>query len=242
MSKIFLIAGDSWACGEWGYNKERDNSLTHPGLGQFMCDHGCLAVNIGIPGGSNSQSAKQVENFLSYNKHLKISAVLVFQTEWSRDIKFQKQDFIQQCIRQGYVFLRDQLIKTFYEELSRSSSTFGIPIWLIGGCSDTLPTEQIDNKFSGLKVLCQSMTNLLLAENHVVSDPVYSYDLSPVTEYKKKFTNIDVEFFIQDIEKGINRQKLWKSNRRYFFPDILHPNRKGHKSLFEFVNQRIVSN
>jgi hypothetical protein len=242
MSKTFLIAGDSWACGEWGYNKTRDGSLTHPGLGQFMCDHDHLAINVGVPGGSNSQTAKQVKDFLTHNKQLEISAVLVFQTEWPRDTKFQKLDFVQQCISQGYAFLRDQLITNFYEQLSTLSLTFNVPVWLIGGCSDTWPPEQIDGQFPGVQVLCQSMTNLLLDKNHLVTNPVYSYNLTPITEYKKKFSSNDLEFLIQDIEKGIQRQKLWESSQRYFFPDILHPNRKGHKILFDLAKQRLIEN
>lgn len=243
MSKQFLIAGDSWACGEWGHNKCRDSNLiTHPGLAQFMCDHGHLAINIGVPGGSNIQSVQQIENFLTRNKHLQISAILVFQTEWSREIKYKKSDFVQQWFSQGYIFLRDQLIKDFYQRLSTLSLTFDVGVFLIGGCSDTWAPEQIDNQFPGVQVLCQSMTNLLVCNNNLIPDPVYSYDLSTVTEYRKKFSGNDLELFIQDLDEGIKRQKLWESSRRYFFPDILHPNRKGHKILFELIEQKLMKN
>jgi hypothetical protein len=241
--KIVLIAGDSWGCGEWT-NTDGTYLIAHPGLAQYLLDSGYQIINLSIPGGSNKNTCNKVADFFQVNKHLQISHVIVFQTEWIRCIRVERSAIIADDVTHGYHNLKNRIISRFYYALSQISIKNNIPIHIIGGCSDTIWLDQFEMEYPGLCIVCQSLTNLLLENNHRNLDPVdglFSHSNESQVEYiKKNINSTDLELLLNDIDKGTQRFEIWKNNKKYF-PDGAHANRHGHRILFEFLKTQILN-
>ena len=76
---MIIIAGDSWACGEWVIDKEQ---LSHGGLYQYLHDHGYPVINLGTPAGSNAQTINKLNHFFLANGAMKhqIQSVIVIRS------------------------------------------------------------------------------------------------------------------------------------------------------------------
>jgi lysophospholipase L1-like esterase len=242
--ETILIAGDSWACGEWEkasmtytHGGLTNSLLIHGGLTDYLIDQGHRVINLGYPGGSNHDSTNRLSNFLIQNKKIIIKNIIVFQTEWLRS------NSVPLDIKEGYFKLQNTLISRFYCELSELSTKFNIPIYIIGGTSDTVWIDQFEKEYPGVKVVCQSFSNLLLTNNHKISNPVYSLmtaDQSKQIEYFKNNSNqADLQLMLDDMDRGQVRFILWKNHKEFFWPDGTHPNRYAHKILFEFLKTQI---
>lgn len=242
MSKTIVIAGDSWGCGEWE-RSPGNYEISHPGLTQYLIDSNYQVINLSRSGGPNRYSSDRISDFLQVNTYLQISCVIVFQTEWIREILIEHLEILANDFKYGYLELKNRLISRFYYHLSRASIKNNIPIYIVGGCSDTIWLDKFETEYPGLHIACQSLTNLLLENNHRNSDPVYGIftgNTKLEIEYiKKNISGKDLELLIQDIEKGNQRLDLWIEKKEFFWPDGAHPNRHGHKILFEFLKTQI---
>jgi hypothetical protein len=49
----------------------------------------------------------------------------------------------------------------------------------------------------------------------------------------------DLELLLTDMDKGKQRLLTWQKEKRFFWPDGGHPNRFGHKILFDFLKMQI---
>jgi hypothetical protein len=235
MSKIIIIAGDSWGCGEW-----KSNNISHSGITKHLIESGQFVINLSQPGGSNTQSADRVTNFLKVNSHYQVSKIIVFQTEWTRDIFAEDVILVSEDSKHGYHYLKNRMISRFYYKLSTASLENNIPIYVVGGCSDTIWFDKFAIEYPGVEIICQSLTNLLLNNNHRNLDPVHSvFTNEQVITYIKKHTNIDLELLLQKVNKGQQRLKQWETNKKYFWPDGVHPNQFAHTKLFEFLKTQI---
>lgn len=218
-----LIGGDSWGCGEWGHIDGK-YCVTHKGLEQYFLDDGHDVTNVSIPGASNIDSTYKFVNESiddGYNYRF------WFQSDPIRDlspyINFNNN------IR-GY----DDLVRQYNIQLSityhflHKSNTM---IYLIGGCSKL--------NLDILKKRCDFNKNL-------------NYNLIPVIDSMTEFliegykhpdiwcsdwiNSIDDTF--EDMDLLLEQKRIQDSlidNRQYFFPDMGHPNRDGHKMLFEYI-------
>jgi hypothetical protein len=236
MSKIIVIAGDSWGCGEWN-----DGSISHPGLTQYLLDSGYQVFNLSQPGGTNKYSAERVASFLEVNAHYQISKVIVFQTEWSRDIFAEDNPVVFEDLKHGYYDLKSRMMTRFYHTLSTASLKINVPIYIVGGCGDTIWLDKFATEYPGVKIACQSVTNLLLNNDHRTPDPIHAIltDEQPIDYIKKHFNTADLELLLEDIDTGYQRLTTWNTNKEYFWPDGAHLNQFGHKSLFEFLKIQI---
>lgn len=245
MNKTIIIAGDSWGCGEWSTTHHYD--ISHAGLTKYLLNSGYYVVNLSIPAGSNKYTSSCIRNFLQVNQHqrLQISCVVVFQTEWLRDVLIEDPVNLTKDLTYGYVGLKNRLISRFYYDLSRASIKNNIPIHIVGGCSDAIQIDQFEKEYPGLQIICQSLTNLILENNHNISDPVHALfvnNTESCVEYiKKHLNNADLELLLEDINKGHQRCDQWRREKEYFWPDGSHPNRLGHQILFEFLKTQIPS-
>ena len=248
MSKTIVIAGGSWASGEWGAvpgatEPSAAGGLKHPGLSQYLLDSGYQVINLSQPGGANKHSADRVSSFLNCNQHLDISSVIVFQTEWVRDIFVESPTIVNDDVTHGYHDLKNRIISRFYNYLSQASVQYNVPIYLIGGCSDTVWLDQFSKEYPGLQIVCQSLTNLLVNGDHRNPDPVHCIfskrDEEEIKYIKKHIGTQDLELLLNDIDKGTQRVNSWANHRDYFYPDGFHANRQGHHVLFEFLKAQI---
>jgi len=237
--KTILIAGDSWACGEWQRTAD-DYDISHGGLADYLIDENYNVINLGQPGGGNIMATTRIDNFLATNKSIKISSIIVFQTEWTRSIVTPED------AKLGYVHSQNKLMFKFYYQLSTSSQKFNVPVYIIGGCSDTMWIDQFSVKYPGVSIVCQSLTNLLLHNDHRITNPVYSTitghpQSADLIELLKKYVDLgDLKLLLDDVDRGDKRLQLWAKYKKFFWPDGCHPNRYAHKILFDFLKEQNI--
>lgn len=93
---MYLVAGDSWGCGEWVPQNpdvvldpprgHYELSLVHRGLAEYLEQHDTV-INISKPGAGNFDVLQRIRLFLdiNYNYVPEIKKIFVFQTSWWRD-------------------------------------------------------------------------------------------------------------------------------------------------------------
>ncbi len=225
------IFGDSFA------NGETDGSfkLNHLGLTQYLMDEGHFVVNFSRQGNSNQGVIEDYSYHLRQNLHLKFDIALVFQTEPSRET----QEWINHIKSGKSVNDVDvHMIKKYYGELLKSQKAFGVPIYLIGGTTDTLSPEVI--KECGLNSACQSVVNLVLTGEHLIKEPILSFVFPlPAYDILDECEGLidDKEYFLKIEKMGNDRYQLMLDNPEYFYPDGVHPNRKAYKILFDHLKE-----
>jgi hypothetical protein len=246
--KTIIIAGGSWGCGEWrsvpGVNEPTAaGGVAHPGLQRYLREAGYNIINLCQPGGANSDSANRINSFLWFNQRIKVSLVIVFQTEWVRDVFLENRAMIDDDLTHGYDELKNRILTRFYRNLSQISQFRKVPIYLVGGCSDTLWINSFEQEYPGLNVACQSLTNLLTQNNHRNTDPTHCIfgrrDEEEVKYIKSRVGSQDIEHLLEDIDRGQRRLDVWAKHKEYFYPDGFHANREGHRILFEFLRTQI---
>ena len=184
-----------------------------------------------------------IDNFLKVSSHLNIDYVFVFQTEWIRDVLLEDKKFIKEDLSYGYQNTKNRLMSRFYYKLSRTSQALNKPIHIIGGCSDTIWIDKFSQEYPGIEIICQSLTNLLLNNDHRIVDPVYSL-FSILSEkeivYLKQFLNEkDLKLMLDDIDQGKQRLDIWQQEKNFFWPDGSHANQNGHYILYTFLKSKI---
>jgi hypothetical protein len=104
-----------------------------------------------------------------------------------------------------------------------------------------LGLDQFEKEYPGVKVLCQSWINLMISNNHRVSQPVLTR-FGPETEVlvtfaKSKMDHDSAKDLLHDIELSQQRNFDWKwlHSQGLLCADRTHPNRKAHKILFDYL-------
>lgn len=243
---MILIAGDSWGCGEWaninGY------SIQHTGLEQYLIDDGNEVVNLSCGGASNLEAANRIETFLDIKDKLnikKIETILVFQTEWFRELDSSRyfyplsnDEYFKFIFNNEYLNI-DKCISSWYRRLSNIGKKYSVKIGVIGGASDTIFLSKFEDEYPNVFIACQSLTNLLVNNNPYIDCPVFGINTELFQQ--RQTTNIDImSNIINDIDKSDQRVDTWKKFPEYFWPDGAHPNRLGHKILFNFLKDTNV--
>ena len=250
---MIVVAGDSWACGEF------DNlEIPHRGITEYLINDGFDVCNVGKPGGSLFETIFFLRNGLQVlkqtNQLTDKSFVLMFQTEWHRDFKIK---YFDKSISMFYdhtepVHLKpnapidqsfiDRILSHYYQTLSELAQTFFVPIYLIGGVSDTIWFDQFSIGFPGLTILCQSLTEFIVNDSTQTINPVFSA-LLPEDHIKvfKKIPKSNIEFLFDILDQGIQRHKVWQANPGYFWPDGMHANRKGHLKLYQLIRDQLLT-
>lgn len=240
---MILITGDSWACGEWDGLGDRRSNISHAGLAEYLRQHGYQVFGFGKGGGSNLESADRVADFMSKENGFaqQVTCVIVFQTEWIRDVVnlWNMNEFEQ--VNYNYLQLRDRLIARFYHRLSQTAMYCNVPVFVVGGCSDTIWLDQFEKEYPGVKVLCQSWTNLMISNDHRIDQPVLTR-FGPETEvlvtFAKSKMNCDsAKDLLHDMDLAQQRNFDWKwiHSQGLLCADRTHPNRKAHKILFDYL-------
>lgn len=155
-----IVTGDSWATGEFGpnatplsYDKDKRFSRTvHPTLSMAFADAGVETLVVGQPGRSNLQTIEHTRQMLEANHG--IGAVFVFQTDPVRDAWPHVETVLDTSITQ---FSLDHL-RTFYARIVENATGYGVPYYLLGGCSDV---DMDLAREAGVTVLVPSITQLV---------------------------------------------------------------------------------
>jgi len=232
---MILICGDSWGCGEW------DNmSITHRGLAGYISEETSYqVVNLSMPGSSNLNTIRTVKTFLDLNPSIEIDQIIAFQTDYIRDTKYIEPSHLANQLQDGYIQFRARRISDFYYNLSSISKKHNIPVYIIGGLSDTVWVSHFSQIYQGVTIACQSFTNLLVNNCDKISVPVqslYENTYENLVNKIKHHSNLkEATELINNIDLGLQRSKLFHNYKKWFYPDGGHPNRYGHQTLFKFL-------
>jgi len=263
---MILICGGSWAVGEWPVNDNtgisfkdtpkdlsqyyRDKSLCHGGLSQYLKEDGHEVVNVGFAGANNLASVIALRSALNiltkFNKvNTQSITVIFFQTEWFQELSEYKHPVIggpnlRESISEDLIY---KSIDYWQNQLVQLANDYNIKIHLVGGASDTMWADNFEQRYPGLSILCQSLINLCVNNTSRVENPVfgirYPDELVDVAKSLCRTTK-DLEYLIEKIDQGLERFNQFDAHLEYFWPDGMHPNRAGHRKLYELVKEKLL--
>lgn len=236
----FLIAGDSWGLGEWDTIDEK-YQVVHSGLAMYLTELGHSVLNLSCGGISNFDIVGRIEGWLSRFPEQVPDKILVFQTEYTRDYKHRDLNIDDFDVEQ-FSDISSRWISRFYTRLSELSVQYTCPVYIIGGTSDTMWFDDMSAHYPGCQVICQSLTNLLINDDHRISQPVDSWYTNQSYDFvaHARRQSFDISDIVAAITLGFDRERAVAERPDFFYPDGVHPNRKGHKILFDFLREQHI--
>ena len=233
---MIIVAGCSWACGEWSRG-DKLRGIVHEGLSLYIAEQKKPCLNLGIPGGSNMQVAQKIQGWLDRNPDANLDKILIFQTEYTRDLEMKFEEDFDDVSE--FDFIPGTIIARFYSRCVEISQIARCPVYLIGGVSDTIMLTDFEQQYPGVKVVCQSLVNLLVNGCETIDNPVLSWYSRSAIEMlhhvKKRLSPDQLQIFLLRIDQGLQRENLVFGKPKYFWPDGCHVNRVGYKILFDFL-------
>jgi hypothetical protein len=226
-----LINGDSWGCGEWGWEGSPDNivndpntpGLAHRGIEHYFREKGYSVKNISKGGSNNMEICQRFEQ----EDLTQYDYIFCFQTDHTRHLN---QGFLTNNGKEKVTW--DKLMKhqkehldSFYQRLN----SYNKNIYLLGGVNKI----QLDivEKYSNIVPILPSVVEFITPHlgSHndlwwgqlILSIPYIEYDLDCL------------EKIVQNKESdGFTMHPDFK---KYYWPDGKHPNRLGHKVIFDYL-------
>ena len=252
-SPSIFISGDSWGCGEWPPPKHRkiinkNATLEHRGLEQYFIEDDFLVYNSSAAGASNNDSIQS----LKYNleKHFQSGDIVLWvQTDPIRDLR-PYTDLTNQIKKENGVFaLANRVLIDNYSRLNDLAIKFNTNVHLIGGLSSINST--LIGNYNRLITLIVSWPQLLVSHKPEFSQIDYenygewghdwsldSINLSALMNSGKLPFEIDLaEKIIDELHKLVGYKIIF--NDPIFYPDGGHPNREGHKILYDFIKKKL---
>ena len=260
---MIVICGDSWACGEYAVNNEdlfkdtpkdltqyyRNKSRHHRGLAKYLEKDGYEVVNVGFPGASNLGSAIALRSALNvlttFNKiNTESTTVICFQTEWWRDLSEYQHPVIgvpnlREALSEDLVYKN---IDFWLNQLAGIAKDYHVNIHLVGGASDTIWSNDFEQQYPRLSILCQSLTNLCINDDSRTDDPVFGINPELLVSAARPLcrTTEDLKYVTSIIDQGLERFNQFDAHLEYFWPDGVHANRAGHRKLYELVKEKLL--
>jgi hypothetical protein len=246
MKKI-IIAGDSWGCGEWYYDfEEKTYGVTHTGLEHYFTDIGFDVINVSEGGSSNANSVSRLENAL-----FKISDdindtdyIFFITTDATRDLDCNKEILTDTLIQnQSLPLLVDRLLDSCYNKLNKLCLTNNLNIHMIGGLSNLDTSVQ---SYKNLIPIIPSWISLLVghfddyknicddSKFRILSNSKFTIDNINLNRCPLNIANKLIEdlYLYQEVNSLVFRESIFR-------PDGVHPNREGHKILFETLLKKL---
>jgi len=230
-----LIGGDSWAVGEWGdYDRTEQQfpnkpaAITHLGLDQYLLDEGFEVFNVAHGGISNKNSIK----YLSQRIYEHWDYVFWIQTDPLRNLRdslqMQRPEYDSKWFEdyEDLIRIQDLLLKTDYSTLN----SYAKKIYCIGGCSKLrlnvmqhypnldpiVPSfpELITPNFECWEVYCNDHWRIRIDER---------WDLETITQILVEHNKFDKMHYTSP----------------FFTKGYGHPDRYGHKVLFDYLKTKL---
>ena len=219
--KTILIGGDSWGCGEWNWLTKRKYGVSHPGLEQYLVNDGFSVVNCSQGNSTNKESIERVAHQLNLGDY---DHTVWFQSDPLRDLRPYANFNSQFNSYQQLLEYSNKLLNSHYKMLNQLDNK----VICIGGCSKL--DSDIGN-YENLIPAVDSMIELLLpnfsAPTVWCSDWIHAVDTS-INE-----TLLDRLLVDKKTQDQIGDESIFK-------PDGFHPNRDGHRILYEVVKEHLV--
>lgn len=219
MKKI-CIFGDSWACGEWGWDSETNEyKVLHCGLQAFLSKNHDV-TNLGQGGISNAIAIEKLKDALQQNT---FDYIFWFKTDPLRDLRPYNR-FYQTKLSFSDIeyWSTDQSLDAY-----RTLDNLRIPIICIGGAGK-LCLDKMKN-FSNLVPYIPSLIEMLYP--HYKHSTIWFSDW--IRYVGKQFDLESIEKFSKLKNNQDNLQ--FKPYRELFYPDGKHPNRHAHEILYKKI-------
>jgi hypothetical protein len=209
-----LIGGDSWGLGEW------PQETNHRGIWQYFEEDGHEVTIKAVPGESNKTSISHMCNYVNGN----YDYVFWFQSDPLRDLR-PYDDFGNTIKNYDDLITQSNiLLDKNYKELNDRSDC---KIYCIGGCSKL--NMELISKYKNLIPFIESLTELILVD---YKHPEIWH--SDWIDYVERLDESVIDFLLPNKMKQDSLSEV-DEYREYFWPDGSHPNRYGHKVLYDFI-------
>lgn len=232
MSKI-LLAGDSWACGEWGshggpvtlwtsdgirYLSNNSYGVTHLGLEEYFSEHN-VVLNTAVPGSNNSNSIKRLSDSITlFNPDL----IIWVQTDPIRDLRIKNYDalkFPRPISLRQFFDLQHNLIEDSYIKLD----AIGVPIICMGG-TFKINISQME-KYTNLNPLIPSMIEFINPD--LTAPDIW------ISEWIQEELLFNDECMCQ---LETNKKLMSMICDNLHFSQCGHPKRPGLKKIYAYIN------
>jgi len=221
--KTILIGGDSWGCGEWTWFSKRNYGVSHKGLEQYLVDDGFSVVNSAQGGSSNSKSISRVAQQLDHGNY---DHIVWFQSDPLRDLKYTTFNSLFNSYQQ-VLDCHKELLNSSYEQLNQ----LGNKVICVGGCSKLDPDIR---NYDNLIPLVDSMIELIIP--HIIAPKIWCNDwlhYIDANTNKSLIRLFDRLLVDKKIQEQITAEPIMN-------PCGYHPNRDGHRILFDVVKEFLV--
>jgi len=211
-----LIGGDSWGVGEW------PQETNHRGIWQYFEEDGHEVIMKSIPGESNKTSISHMCDFI--NQNYNYNYVFWFQSDPLRNLR-PYDDFGNTIKNYDDLITQSNfLLDESYKELNDRTNC---KIYCIGGCSKL--NIDLISKYENLIPFVESLTELILVD--------YKHPeiwCSDWINHIEKLNESTIDFLLPNKMKQDSLSEV-EEYRKYFWPDGNHPNRHGHRVLYDFI-------
>ena len=209
-----IIAGDSWAAGEWAANPvTKEYGVTHTGLEYYMSSYRCRVLNLGKGAFSDRQSIDSIVTAL--REGFKPDKIFWIQTAPLRDLRPYSPDTFPKSLEEFMEVQNTLLVKSY-----QSLASINLPIHCIGGT-----TKLNVDLLSAHKTLNPLIPSIY--EFFGVSPPQFHLDawVQDDAVMTPEFTEQ-----VYDLLQGSKDLPA-----KWFYPDGFQPNRTAHQALFEYI-------
>jgi len=241
--KIF-IAGLSWGRGEWvGPN------VVHRGIEQYFTDDGYRVHNVSKPRSTHTKinqllDASLAEYYQPGDLVFWIQAdpiIDVIAEELVGKLTNQKLPGLSERLRLAgsLVALMTEQQRTIYCELNNIAVKYDTQIHCIGGTYNINPVIQ---DFSNLNLFVPSWINMLVGH---FTEYSRSADENFGVTHTWTVDNIDFSAYNVNLADAIRKEitervaNVIMFREDIFHPDGVHPNRDGHRVLYEYIKQEL---
>lgn len=241
--KKILLLGDSWSQGELDFDQDGKHYVTHRGVHQYLLDLGHNVINLGGLGKSNSQAVRQYrDNPGPYDLILWFSTDVLRDVNWSYENLFLNRLKSLKSIKSTF----DEVQSIWFSNMNDLARERNQKIYVMGGFS------AIDSKIDFFPNLINFIPSIINLINPQYNFSMYGYFTNfewfvNIIETAKKeqwFTNSELlyikEEFTNMMDENIKLTNFLKTDKKYFWPDGIHPNRYGHQIIFNKIKEELL--
>jgi len=225
MPQIF-IGGDSWGTGELP-------DLTHLGLEQYFREDGYTVFNSSTRGASNQDSIGLLLESLKLNFKTN-DLVFWIQTDPIRNLR-PYSDLPTKLDQAGSLrCLMTELLSKDYDRLHSVARRFDTKVYMIGGLT-SVDVELITDRVR----LYNLITNWveLLVGNQYTDINWTNFSICNSDYTVKDFGNSLSPELVDELYEFDQNKRVFQ--HQLFHPDGFHPNRMGHRVLYNYIKESL---